>query len=243
MRKTTIMAPLVAGLLYQPALAEVNQAWDLVQEAESRNDVTTWTRKVEGFTLKAFKGQTEVPYSMLTVLAVIADVERFPDWVFQCEAARLLPEVGDNVAYVRIKGIWPVSDRDVATETVVTQDPETLSIELSTTAGDNLYPVQDDAVRIPALQNTFTLEPLDDGWTRITFDTFVDPGGYIPGWLANLVAVRAPRDSLNDMYTLMQEPTYHVTESNQLPDYFPQWQTLEYPNRLKAPGIKDGDAE
>lgn len=238
MRTTTIMMPLVAGLLWQPAHAEQQHPWELVQEAEGRDGVTTWTRKVDGFTLKAFKGQTEVPYSMLTVLAVIADVERFPEWVFQCDDARLLPEVGENVAYVHIKGIWPVSDRDVATETLVTQDPETLAIELATRNGDDLYPVQEGKVRIPQLKNTFTLEPMDDGWTRITFDTFVDPGGYIPGWLANLVAVRAPRDSLNDMYRLMQEPVYHVTSSAELPDHFPQWQALEYPNSTRAPGIE-----
>lgn len=237
MRRTAIIAPLVAGLLWQPTLAEEQRAWELVQEADGRDGVTTWTRKVDGFTLKAFKGQTEVPYSMLTVLAVIADVERFPEWVFQCDDARLLPEIGNNIAYVHIKGIWPVSDRDVASETLVTQDPETLSIELATRNADDIFPLQEGTVRIPELQNTFTLAPLDDGWTRITFDTFVDPGGYIPGWLANLVAVRAPRDSLNDMYVLMQEPVYHITASDQLPDYFPQWQELEYPNRMKAPGI------
>ena len=211
--------------------------WELVQEASQRDGVTTWTRKVEGFTLKAFKGRIEVPYSMLVVMAVIADVDRFPEWVFQCDEARLMPEIDNNVAYVHIKGIWPVNDRDVVTETEAVQDPDTLAITLKTEATGGLYPPQEGTVRIPALDNVFFLEPLEDGWTRLTFDTFVDPGGYIPGWLANLVAVRAPRDTLNGMYELMADPQYHIASTEALPDNFPVWRAMTFPNAGKSAAL------
>ena len=213
--------------------------WELAQQAEQRDQVSTWTRKVDGFTLKAFKGQIEVPYSMLVVMAVIADVERFPEWVFQCDYARLMSEIDNNVAYVHIKGIWPVSDRDVVTETIATQNPDTLAITLKTEATGGLYPPQEGKVRIPALDNVFLLEPLENGWTRLTFDTFVDPGGFIPGWLANLVAIRAPRDTLVGMYRLMADPKYHIASTDDLPETFPVWRSMTFPNAGKSAALAE----
>ena len=238
----SFLAVLITLALANPVQAG-EHPWELVQEANQRDDVTTWTRKVDGFTLKAFKGRIEVPYSMLVVMAVIADVDRFPEWVFQCDDARLMPEIGINVAYVHIKGIWPVSDRDVVTETVAEQDPETLAITLNTEATGGLYPPQEGTVRIPSLDNVFLLEPLENGWTRLTFDTFVDPGGFIPGWLANLVAVRAPRDTLNGMYELMADPQYHIASTDELPDNFPVWKSMTFPNAGKSAALSKQDRE
>lgn len=189
---------------------EPTSEWQLAREAEERGEVTTWVRPVEGHTLKAFKGEVEVPHSMLTVFAVLADVQRYPEWVFQCSKARLMPEYGFDIAYVHIQGIWPVSDRDAVTRSEIFQDSETGAITLHTRERHGLHPTQEDTVRIPVLDNKFILTPLPDGWTRITFDTFVDPGGSIPAWLANLVAIRAPRDTLESMAELMDDPKYRI---------------------------------
>lgn len=236
MRTLIATLAIVLSCLGSAAFAEVHE-WELVQEAEERDDVTTWTRKVDGFTLKAFKGQIEVPYSMLVVMAVIADVERFPDWVFQCDYGRLMTEIDNNVAYVHIKGIWPVSDRDVVTVTNPVQDPETLTITLKTEATGGLYPHQEGKVRIPALDNVFILEPMEDGWTRLTFETFVDPGGFIPGWLANMVAIRAPKDTLEGMYRIMNEPEYHISSTDDLPDDFAVWRAMTFPNAGQSAAV------
>lgn len=236
MRTLIATLAIVLSCLGSAAFAEVHE-WELVQEAEARDDVTTWTRKVDGFTLKAFKGRIEVPYSMLVVMSVIADVDRFGEWVYQCDYARLMPEISLNTAYVHIKGIWPVSDRDVVTETQAVQDPETLAITLKTEATGGLYPMQPGTVRIPSLDNVFLLEPLENGWTRLTFDTFVDPGGFIPGWLANLVAVRAPRDTLNGMYRMMADPQYHIASTDELPENFPVWRSMTFPNAGKSAAV------
>lgn len=215
-----------------PALA--SNDWDLVRDAKQRDDVMTWVRPVPGNPLKAFKGQVEVPFPMLTVFAVLADIERFPDWVYQCDEARLLPELGHDLSYVHIAGIWPVDDRDVVARTHITQNPDTLAIEVATIAADGLVPLRDNTVRMPALENSFLMEPLPDGWTRITFETFVDPGGFIPSWLANLVAVRAPRDTLEGMYALMPEARYQITSASQLPLAFPELKTMIFPDSRAA---------
>ena len=203
--------------------------WKPVRVASERTDVSTWVKPVAGNPLNAFRGQTEVPYPMLTVIAVLADVENFPEWVFQCHFARLMPEVSDELAYIHIKGIWPVSDRDSVARTVIIQDSDTLKTTLHSVAAHGVLDEVEGTVRLPALDNRFILEPLADGWTRITFETFVDPGGMIPAWLANLVATRAPLTTLQKMQVRMVKNRYHLKDKSELPIQFPGTEAMIFP--------------
>ena len=195
---------LAAGL----AVADAGE-WRQVREARERGDVSTWVKPVEGNPLNAFKGRIEVPHSMERVMIVLGDMERFPEWVFQCDDVELrLDEWGADVARMMIKGIWPVSDRDIMVRSTLHQDPETLTITIQSQADPDILEAQEGYVRVPELDNLFLIEPLDDGWTRVTFRTFVDPGGAIPKWLANLVATRAPLWTLQRMYRQMELERY-----------------------------------
>lgn len=214
--------PLFALLLYLlSGNLLASDDWRQVREVSARNDVNVWVKPVPGNPLNAFRGVTEVPYPPLTVLAVLVDVENFPEWVFQCHSAKLMPEHGNDIAYFYIKGIWPVSDRDGVVRSTLSQDPDTLAITVHSTVADGLLELQPGVVRLPSLSNRFVLEPLDDGWTRITFETFVDPGGMIPAWLANLVAVKAPTTTLQKMQIRMRESRYHLNHVSELPVQLP----------------------
>ena len=219
---------LMLALCLVPACGLTDE-WKQVRVASERTDISTWVKPLAGNPLNAFRGQTEVPYPMLTAIAVLADVENFPEWVFQCHFARLMPEVSDDLAYIHIKGIWPVSDRDGVARTTITQDSTSLKTTLRSVAAHGVLDEVEGTVRLPALDNRFILEPLADGWTRITFETFVDPGGMIPAWLANLVATRAPLTSLQKMQTRMALRRYHLKDKSELPLQLPGTEEMIFP--------------
>lgn len=207
------------------------QDWELAREAEDRGDVTVYVKPVPGNPLKAFKGIIEVPQPMLSVMAVMGDIERYPDWVFQCSGVEMRPdEWGRDVIRILIQGIWPVSDRDGVARSTITQDPDSLAITIHSRDAEGVLPPQDGYVRLPRLDNTFLFEPLEDGWTRITFETFVDPGGYIPAWLANLVATQAPTYSLTRMAELLKEERYKMNSVDALPLAFPGVHQMVFPS-------------
>lgn len=204
--------------------------WEQVRTASRRDDVSTWYKRLPDNPLHAFRGEIEVPYSLLRIMAVLGDISAFPDWVFQCDHAEMHPdEWGLDVARIAIKGIWPVSDRDAVVRTTYTQNPTTLAVVIRSKADHDVLPPLTGYVRLPALDNTFILEPLPDGWTRITFQTFADPGGAIPGWLANFVATRAPLWTLARMYRQMHKPVYDITSVDELPIMFPGIEDLRLP--------------
>lgn len=226
MRPVSHLLMLVYCLLPVSALAD---EWTQVRVASERTDVSTWVRPIAGNPLNAFRGETEVPYPMLTAIAVLADVGNFPEWVFQCHFARLMPEVSDELAYIHIEGIWPVSDRDAVVRTTIIQNSETLQTTLYSVAAHGVLDEVEGTVRLPALENRFILEPLADGWTRITFETFVDPGGMIPAWLANLVATRAPLTTLQKMQKRMAKSRYHLKDKSELPIQLPGTGEMVFP--------------
>lgn len=230
---TTTIALALFLLLPFPAQAAdttSNDGWRVSHAAKAPDFITTWKKSLPGKSLDAFKGEITVPHSMLTVLAVMADLANYPTWVFQCDSAEFLPKLGPNIAYMYINGIWPVSDRDAVLRNTLKQDPTSLAVTIHTVATPRLMPEKDGVVRMPALDNYFVLTPLSPTETRITFTTFADPGGMIPAWLANFVAVSAPFDTLRDMKKRMALPQYQITRIEQLPMLLPGAENIQLPH-------------
>jgi len=205
-------------------------AWEPVRKGEGREGVSTWVRPVPGLSLKAFRGVTEVPYTALAVLALIADIPNLDDWIYQCRSARQLDGLPPEQTYTRFKGIWPASDRDVLIETHVSQlDDGSILVDSVNVDG---HPLDKDYVRIPGLHNSFKLTPLPGRWTRVEFDTQVDIGGMVPTWLANLVATDAPLRTLEGMHHELEDKDGYpkVKSVNDLPAYYLRGKPLVLPD-------------
>lgn len=209
-------ASLVAG---SAAVAQTGAgAWEPMNQAQGREAVNTWSRPVEGMTVKAFRGVTEVPHNALAVLAVLADTRALPAWVFQMESAQTPEGQPADRVYARFKGIWPASARDVLFRTTVSQNKDgVILVESRHLDG---MPAQEGYVRMPYLNNAFRLTPLDGGWTRVEFETAIDLGGLVPGWLANAVSTRAPLVTLQKLHQQIKKPAYQIKSTAELPGHY-----------------------
>ncbi len=222
-----ILAVVLAG---NAAVAK-DDDWKQVREADQRGEVDVFVRPVANSPIKMFRGVIEVPQPMLSVMAVMGDIKRYPEWVFQCSDAEIRPdEWGRDVIRIKINGIWPVSDRDIAARSTIEQNPDTNAITIHSRALEGVVPEQENWLRIPELDNRFRLEPLEDGGSRIMFRTFVNPGGHIPAWLANFVATRAPEYTLTHMAELLQKDRYQLTAVDELPLQFPGIDKMTFPS-------------
>lgn len=197
----------IGGLALMAVLATgmVNAAeqWKQVDKAEARTDISTYERPVEGSDVKAFRGVTEVQASVLSLMAVMADASACKEWLYQCESLDLRD---NHQAYIRFKGIWPAKDRDALIETKASQDKSSKAVTLASHAVKG-EPEHDGFVRVAALRDQFVFTPLDNGWTRIEFQTFIDPGGNVTG-IANTISKNAPRETLKGMTKLATSDKY-----------------------------------
>ncbi|MGJ3255191.1 MAG: START domain-containing protein [Alcanivorax sp.] len=200
-------------MLVSPAWAA---EWELNHEGDQRGEVTTYVREVSDSPVKAFKGVVELKASTTSVLAVITAVDTFPEWIFQSQGAERLTMEEKERIHMRFNGIWPVADRDVVLANTLTQQADG-EIHLHSENADGFKDKQQGFVRIPALDNQFVITPLADGWVRVKFETFVDPGGNVPVWLANLVSTRAPLVTLEGLKAQLQKPQFANATREDLP--------------------------
>lgn len=209
------------------AAAHAADDWNAMRQASGREDVSTWTRPVEGMAVKEFRGLTEVHANAWTVLAVLADTPNLANWVFQGDSSEHPASLPPDQARLRFKGIWPASDRDVVIRTVLSQQANALIVVDSSQVDGQ--PKQDCCVRIPFLHNVFRLTPLKGGWTRVEFDTLIDLGGMVPAWLANIVSTKAPLVTLQNLQQQVKKPAYQGKSADDLPTYYHHGATFVMP--------------
>lgn len=204
-------------LVASPVWAQSSDSWETTRKGGGRGEVSTYARKVAESPVKAFKGVVELQASPAAVLAVITAVDTFPEWIFQNRDAERLTADHKERILMSFKGIWPVSDRDVVLANELSQDKASGVITLHSVNAEGYLAKRDGYVRIPALDNQFTIAPLADGWVRVQFETFVDPGGSVPVWLANLVATRAPLETLEGIKEQLKKPRFANATREDLP--------------------------
>jgi len=198
--------------------------WETVNEGSARTDISTYEKAMEDSPVKAFRGVTEVQAPVLSVLAVMADASACSEWLYQCQSL----ELRDNdQAYIRFKGIWPAKDRDALIKTRTTQNEETGAITLASHAVDG-EPEQEGYVRVAALEDQFILTPLDNGWTRIEFETFIDPGGNVSS-VANVISHKAPQETLQGLREMAGSEAYQNAKLDSALKRYPELKGMDLP--------------
>lgn len=191
----TMVLSVISSAAFAFSSVAVADSWVL---ANDKDGIRVETRVVKGQDLKDFRGSMTVPHDMKTVVSVLANVERMPQWFYMLREARMLSDITDDkqFAYMVIKGIWPVGDRDAVTEISASQDPKTHALTMLASAAPKHLPYKDGLVRIPRMKSSWQVTPLGPNQTKVQLNGNADPGGAIPVWLANMVVTTMPRETL-----------------------------------------------
>lgn len=195
--------------------------WKPVLRAEQRDDVSTYIYDVPGHDLHAFKGQAELPYSILSIVNMLMDIDAMPDWVYQLKSVEKQQGVEKpNNFYMAFKGIWPVKPRDLGVQGHIEYDRVTRTVEIYSKNSDAIFPPRPGYVRIPKLYNRWRLQPLANvqgPWTAVEFEAFVDVGGSIPNWIANMVSKSTPKKTIEGVQQQMSTGRYTIETIDELP--------------------------
>jgi hypothetical protein len=122
--------------------------WKLKRDKEG---ITVYFRERAGSPLKEYKARSVIAHPIDQVFDFLTILERHPEWVFRCTGLTIIENLDDSrVRYHTTYDIpWPMKDRDLTAETVITHH-----------AGGN---------RIESLAQNIPLDfPLEDGGIRMT---------------------------------------------------------------------------
>lgn len=204
-------------LLCSLSLTAPAETWKLERD---RDGIKVYTRRVEGIAFKQYRGEVTIDAPLSTLVAIFNDLEAGPDWVDQCSKMELIEQISptENITYVYTPAPWPVKDRDAVVQTKITQNPDTLTVRINQKAVPDKKSPNKKAVRVKRVDGLWTLTPAADGKTHLVYQVLSDPGGGLPAWLVNAVAISQPFNTLDGMRSMAKKEQYQGVKIDYITD-------------------------
>ncbi|MEZ5042239.1 MAG: START domain-containing protein [Saprospiraceae bacterium] len=174
--------------------------WELKKD---KDGIQVYTRKISDATMRAFRGETEVTGSLESIAALFKDVSRYTEWVPGAKLAEVLASSPNSqIFYLQTDAPWPVTDRDGVYQFTFKSSSKSLTI-LATCLPDYI-PIRQDHVRIPKSEGFWEFTAKENGKIKVVYENHSEPGGSIPGWLANATVVNLPFESLKNLKEMLK---------------------------------------
>lgn len=188
------------------AAAPAVAGWKLVAE---KNGIAVYRQDDDGARIKTFRGITRFPIqNPASIEALLNDYAAIPRWMHFISSGEETSRRNylDRTLLFTTELPWPLSDRDVVARLNVTQDGNYVHIAAT---NDPRAPLNPAYVRIPQLNGRldFRFFPATRE-AEVTYEIVMDPGGYIPGWAANIVLKDTPYFTLLKLRRIIQDPKY-----------------------------------
>jgi hypothetical protein len=179
------------------------------EEKRNKQGIVIQTSAVAGSEFRAVRGEMQVKGSVASLVALVEDIESCPKWADLCKEARIEKRVSatESFAYIYNDIPFPVSDRDVYTHVVWTQDPISNRVSMTSTATAGGTP-ESKAVRIQDAVSQWHFTANQDGTTTVESFAHIDPNGPTPAWLTNLMLVDSPYKSMIKMREIVESGGY-----------------------------------
>jgi len=185
---------------------QAENSWTLNKD---QDDIQVWVRDNPGSAVKSFKGIRFIPAKLSTLVSILDDTQNFPRLLHQCKHAEELKRISNTESdkYIVTDMPWPVTDRDTIVHSVLKQNKKTRQVDIQLTSKPDLLPSKPGMVRIQSMSGHWQLKPQSNG-TQVIYEMQVDPGGNIPKWLVNALAVDIPFYTLKNLSERAKDAPY-----------------------------------
>ncbi|SBT12297.1 START domain-containing protein [Vibrio celticus] len=189
-------------------LASDANEWKLVR---NKKGIEVYNRKIEGNDFKEFRAEADIQANLTSIIALFTDTSVGTQWVENIDEMEEIEHFSEvhTVTKTYTKAPWPVSDREAIVENFIEQDPDALTVMITQHGRPHYQPNNDKRiVRVAHLESRWILKPLDNNTTHISYQVLSDPGGSIPSWLINMVAVSQPYKTLLGLSEMLDSHAY-----------------------------------
>ena len=170
--------------------------WKQMHEKEG---IKVYERDSKLGDLPDLKAVSRIKASLFEVIAVIKDVNRRAEWVYRCEASKIVKKYGEFevLLYHKTYSPWPASDRDAAIKTQLYEiEPERQYLAHFRGIKSRLIPEKDDTIRLPLIEGYYLIKYISPQETGVTYFVHLDPGGYLPHWLVKMTSRDFPTKTI-----------------------------------------------
>lgn len=193
-------------LIYGFSSESIASAWKLELDEES---IQVYTRTTTENDFVEFKGVTKLKTSLNSIVSLLEDTDACIQWVYKCINEQTLKIISpsEKYDYLLFDGS-PLSDRDSIVHITRTQDIKSKTVTFTITGVPDFIPEKQDIVRVPMINESWTLEPDNNGNTIITLKNISNPGGIIPYFITNYYGIYTPFNTILKLRILVINKKY-----------------------------------
>ena len=216
-RRVTVLVVITMAALLSSSSAQATQ-WEPVSRDEV---VEVEARPRPGSAIRQLRARGVMPAAPHVVNAVLAAVDRYPEFMPYVKEARILGVDGATTSvYQRLAfGLVGLSDRDYVidiTQSVETDRQGRPIYGRRWLVGDSArVPERPSTVRLSVNRGYWRLTPDESGptATRATYCLFTDPGGALPTFIVNQANTVAIRKVFSAVIGATADPRYTMSSA------------------------------
>jgi hypothetical protein len=183
-----------------PLYASAEGKWSLVKEEDG---IKIYSKPEPGSGYNAFKAEMQVNCLIKDIVNVLKNTKNNSSWVVNCKVIKLLKAEGnDQYYYIETILPWPLDNRDMVYRFQYLEITGS-QVRINITGIPGYIQPKEGIARITKANGFWLLTSVDANKTLVTYQMHVEPGGFIPAWLANTYIADAPLNTFKGLRKLI----------------------------------------
>lgn len=191
-------------LLLLPVICFAQYEWTLEKEQQG---IKLYTSKIPGSDYKATKVECTLTGNYTKLINILVDVPQFSNWIYHSKKNRLVQKKlpTDFVYHTETTLPWPMSNRETVIRIRINTDSLPAFLSVTGSAEQGHVAKTPGLVRVNHYQARWRVTMPAPQTLQISYQVELDPGGSIPGWMANMFVSKGPFETFVNLAEKLKE--------------------------------------
>lgn len=164
---------------------------------KNKNQIKVYLRNLD-YNSQQYCAETIVEADINLVSSHILDFNNSFKWMYKLKSSEILSKESDSLFYVYfiVKMNWPLKNRDLVSDVIVSKTENEIIIELNSVPGH--MEINPNFERIKDTKSVWKLEYLTKNKTKVSLQSYAVIEG-IPTFISNFFILESPLYSLNNL--------------------------------------------
>ncbi|MFZ1784901.1 MAG: START domain-containing protein [Ferruginibacter sp.] len=156
---------------------------------------------------KAIKVEATFTGDYTKLINILWDVSNFSNWIYHSKKSKLLQKRSANEYIYHTETLlpWPISNREAVIRVQFNTDSLPALLTITGTGLQGLLGKTDGLVRVNQYKASWRVTMPAPKTLQIRYEITLDPGGSIPGWIANMFVTRGPFETFVNLAKKLKE--------------------------------------
>ena len=164
---------------------------------KDKNQIKVYLRNLD-YNSQQYRAETIVEADINSVSSHILDFNNSFKWMYKLKSSKILSKKSDSLFYVyfTIKMNWPLKNRDLVSDVIVSKTENKVIIELNSVPG--YMEINPNFERIKDTKSVWKIEYLTKNKTKVSLQSYAVIEG-IPTFISDFFILESPLYSLNNL--------------------------------------------